>query len=95
MAAANCFAIVPQPEYFIGLDLGQARDHTAIAVLERSEVVSHRNFANYGWMTDTRRAFRHLERFPLNIEYPDMVDRVQSLSPNPTCTSPPETAARS
>ena len=25
-------------EYFIGLDLGQVRDHTAIAVLERTDV---------------------------------------------------------
>ena len=34
-------------EYFIGLDLGQVRDHTAIAVLECAEMSIGRNVVTY------------------------------------------------
>jgi hypothetical protein len=55
--------------FFVGLDLGQARDYTAIAVIEAvptdrsGEKVLH---------------VRHLERFR-NTLYPDVADRVEAL----------------
>jgi hypothetical protein len=60
--------------FYVGLDLGQRRDHTAIAVLER-------------W--DAERAFlgaemkflevRYLERVPLGTPYTRVVERVRGL----------------
>lgn len=55
------------PDYFVGLDLGQSQDYTALAVLEKHEgppAVYH---------------VRHLERFKLGTSYPDIVARVVAL----------------
>jgi len=56
-------------DYFVGLDLGQAADYTALVVLERD-------------MTDgeaTTFAARHLERYPLHTSYPAIVFGVAEL----------------
>lgn len=53
-------------DYFVGVDLGQAQDFTAVAVLERQ--VYER-----AW------AIRHLERLPLKTSYPDVVERIRGL----------------
>ncbi len=63
--------------YFLGIDLGQRRDHTAIAIVERR---------------DERMAFltpqyagvyvRHLERVPLGTPYPMVVERVRRILAN-------------
>src|ERR1700730_2528642 len=50
--------------YFIGLDLGQKRDYTALAILDRSE---------------GRYEVRHLERIQLSTSYPAIRDRVHEL----------------
>lgn len=60
--------------FYLGIDLGQRRDHTAIAVVERR---------------DARLAFlapqlggvyvRHLERVPLGTPYPRVVERVREI----------------
>ena len=60
--------------YYVGLDLGQKRDHTAVVVVER---------------IDHRRAFmgsafemlvvRYVERMPLGMSYPAMVERVRTI----------------
>ena len=49
---------------YVGLDLGQSGDFTAVAVLEDGEE---------GY------ALRHLERFPLGTSYPDVVRQVVGL----------------
>ena len=49
------------PVHYIGLDLGQAYDHTAIAVLERSEIPLGRSPVTFEWIVETRYTFRHLE----------------------------------
>lgn len=55
-----------KPEcYFVGLDLGQAQDFTALAVLTRPQVLARDP-------TPLRRcpyALRHLQRFPLGTPY--------------------------
>jgi hypothetical protein len=51
--------------YFIGLDLGQKRDYTALAILERSE--DHYDV-------------RHLERIKLSTSYAVIRDRVHELA---------------
>lgn len=71
------------PEYFIGLDLGQSHDPTAISILERSDLVVDRDRATHAWHAHTRRAVRHLQRLPLQTPYPDIVDLVRDLVLHP------------
>ena len=60
------------PEYVIGVDLGQASDYTAIAVLERhAPHEEHRQEATYH--------VRHLDRLPLGTPYPQQVERVTQV----------------
>jgi hypothetical protein len=68
-------------EYFIGVDLGQRRDRTAIAVIERAQIVSNaRNGLTFAYDSSTRRAVRHLERLPLDTPYPAIAERVERLA---------------
>ncbi|MBT9156275.1 MAG: hypothetical protein DDT37_01260 [Firmicutes bacterium] len=55
--------------FCIGLDLGQAQDYTAIAVVERVQEggVWHCHL-------------RHIERFPLGTSYPAIVERVTAMT---------------
>jgi hypothetical protein len=58
-------------KYFVGLDLGQAQDYTAIVVLERKT-----------WQYAPRPYeyhVRHLERPKLGTPYPAIVEQVQAL----------------
>jgi hypothetical protein len=66
--------------YFVGVDLGQMRDYTAIAVLERAELRG--NFDNAVWAHEKEVALRlrYLERIPLGTPYPDVVERVAELT---------------
>jgi len=63
-------------DYFLGLDLGQAADWSALAVLERTEPLDdeHR-----GWSL----ACRGLKRWPLGTSYPAIVDAVAELVAKP------------
>jgi hypothetical protein len=54
--------------YFIGLDLGQRRDFTALAVLEKGE----RDGAPL--------RLRYLERMTLGTAYPDVAERVRQVA---------------
>jgi len=86
-------------QYFVGLDLGQARDFTALAVLERSrpaedpfrELLQREDWSEFDLVaaqqTATKRertyAVRHLERFPLGTSYPAICDRIVELFAKP------------
>jgi hypothetical protein len=61
-------------EYFIGLDLGQTRDFTALAVLERHAP------AQAGAKPEC--ALRHLRRFRLGMPYTEIVPAVAALRRN-------------
>lgn len=52
--------------FYMGLDLGQKRDHAAIAVVEKEP-------------DEDVLKVRHLERMPLGTSYPHVVARVQTL----------------
>jgi hypothetical protein len=66
--------------YFVGLDLGQAADFTAAAVLERPAVQLGEPQPDY--------ALRHLQRFPLGTPYPEVVrGMVELLARPPLCDS--------
>jgi hypothetical protein len=70
--------------YFIGLDLGQRADFTAISVVERRLVQR----SEFDWVSyarreiamDARYALLHLERVRLGTPYPRIVERVRDLA---------------
>jgi len=68
-------------QVFVGLDLGQTRDHSAIAVVERIE-------QRTAWSAPVLQSMtvRHLERLPLATLYTRVVDRVWEIVRNPTIT---------
>jgi len=68
------------PWYFVGLDLGQSRDHSAIAVVERSELfLNDMDWVTYERKRRRRFRVRYLERIRLGTPYPDVVERVRQL----------------
>jgi hypothetical protein len=75
-------------EYFLGLDLGQVQDHSAIAVVERAEVcLGVRDLVSYEFLRETNYLLRYLERLPLGTTYPDVVARVgEVVEELGTCT---------
>lgn len=74
----------------IGLDVGQRRDPTALAVVEldrreRTEsvevaIIGGRRFLEPRTHTDEHYLVRHLERLPLGTSYPDVARRVASVA---------------
>lgn len=65
--------------FVTGLDLGQSRDYTAIAVLERSRVPS----AIPDERGEDHYAVRHLERMPLGTSYTAVCDHLVKLFAKP------------
>jgi hypothetical protein len=61
--------------FYVGLDLGQKRDHSAIAVVERMEL-------QRAYQGPVFRAMmvRHVERVPLGTPYPAVVEGVRRLT---------------
>ena len=51
--------------YFVGLDLGQSRDFTVLAVLERAEVTGESDPAMFALRMKVGLRLRRLERAPL------------------------------
>ena len=70
-------------ERVIGLDLGQVHDPTALAILEISEILIGRSLVTYDPVTIRRASFRHLERLPLGLDYPTMVEHVRRVVSRP------------
>jgi hypothetical protein len=65
--------------YFVGLDLGQAQDFTALAVLQRPLV----HPSDPPAQRRPTYALRHLQRFPLGTPYPEVVKAVLTLLRTP------------
>ena len=61
--------------FYIGLDLGQAQDYTALTVIERK----HFNYS----LPREQYHVRHLERPKLGTPYPAIVEKVQDLMQSP------------
>ena len=60
---------------YAGLDLGQRRDHSAIAVVERYELYRYGQGPKLNHL-----AVRYLERLPLGTPYGDVVERVRKMT---------------
>lgn len=66
--------------YYIGLDLGKFRDHTAIVILEhRIASTGEKDPRTYEWITETTLDVRHLERIALRTPYDEVVRRLAQL----------------
>ena len=61
--------------YFVGLDLGQSQDHSALAVVERDEILlDEMDHATYERRRARRFRVRFLERLALGTAYPRVVE---------------------
>jgi hypothetical protein len=70
-------------QFFVGLDLGQRQDYTAIAVVERLELAKPgTDPGTRAKRMVTKYRVRQLERLPLGIGYTDVVEKVRSLMQN-------------
>ena len=73
------------PTYSVGLDIGQQRDPTALAIVEITHapdpIRPARQCNHYG--------VRHLERLPLGTCYPNVVERVSDLIKRPPLPGSP------
>ncbi len=70
--------------YFLGIDLGQRQDHSAIAILERhTRLTGDRDPVTYQPYEKTTLVLRHIERFPLNTPYTSLIWKIKDLLANP------------
>jgi len=60
--------------YFLGLDLGQKRDHSAVVVVER---IDHRRA--FQGTSFEKILVKYAERMPLGTPYPRIVERVKAI----------------
>ena len=60
--------------FYMGLDLGQRRDHSAVALVEKLERVRP-----YGPAEFEALLVRHVERLPLGTSYPRVVKRICAM----------------
>jgi len=74
--------------FFIGLDLGQSHDFTAIAVLQRAVLKGDFDPAVWACRKQVQLQLRHLERVPIGTPYPDVVQRVVEIVSSPLLTGP-------
>jgi hypothetical protein len=68
------------PWYFVGLDLGQSWDHSALAVVERTDILLDEiDHTTYERLRERRYRVRFLERVALGTPYPEVVERVRAV----------------
>ena len=73
-----------EERFYIGLDLGQRHDYTALAVITRTDIYhAERDAATYERLRTTEFRVRKLARVPLGTEYPEIVRRVVRLLRHP------------
>ncbi len=66
--------------YYVGVDLGQKQDYTAIAVVERWETVGELDRVTWERRVEAGHSLRHLERLPLWTPYTEVVRRVREVA---------------
>jgi hypothetical protein len=72
--------LIGQAHYYIGIDLGQACDYTAIAVVEKLKAYKGKCPLDYSDLFTTTYTLRHIERIPLRTSYVDIVRHVNSMT---------------
>ena len=95
VAVPNAPVFLPRrARYYVGCDLGQSSDPTALAVLEHvrgvmdagSEWERHTGLSTHLQTPAERINVRHLERLPLGMSYPSVVAHVADLLSRPPLT---------
>ncbi|MEZ5400816.1 MAG: hypothetical protein R2729_14180 [Bryobacteraceae bacterium] len=66
--------------YHVGVDLGQSRDPTAVALVARRESASIRDPASWEWESEYEYQIRGLRRLPLGMTYPKIVEQIELLT---------------
>jgi hypothetical protein len=66
--------------HFVGVDLGQAKDFTAIAAVERAEAAGAWDAAAFARRKTASLRLRYLERVALGTPYQEVVERVVGLT---------------
>jgi hypothetical protein len=70
-----------EPEsYHIGVDLGQSRDPTAVALVARRVMTANRDPATWEWIAAYEYPVIGLKRLPLGLSYPAIVAEIESLA---------------
>jgi hypothetical protein len=69
--------------FYVGLDLGQSRDFTAISAVERVELKGEWDGAFFAHRKNVALRLRYLERIPLGTTYPEVVRRVAEVLGSP------------
>ena len=71
--------------FYIGIDLGQKRDYTAIAILEKENARLINRPRDYMALPRVlpKLLLRRLERVPLGTPWPRIVDRIRSITHEP------------
>ena len=70
----------PMNWHFIGLDLGQSRDFTAIAVAERAELTGAWDAVAFAHRKVISLRLRYLSRVALGTPYPEIVEEVGEIT---------------
>src|ERR1700674_1962632 len=66
--------------FFVGLDLGQSQDHSALAGVERDEIsVGEMDYATYERPRVRRYRMQYVERLALGTPYQTVVERVRQV----------------
>lgn len=72
------------PQWVIGLDIGQRRDYSAIAILESIQhATGDRDPLTYQFIRRTEVRLRHVERVRLGTPFAAVVDRVSAIVHDP------------
>jgi len=72
---------IPAPEWYLGLDLGQRQDHSALAVLHLLWIPLGRCAETYEYLFAPQLTVRSIERYPLNTSYED-IPRIVGMRAN-------------
>jgi hypothetical protein len=72
--------MVAAVECLIGLDLGQVRDPSAVAVVERAEVQGEWDPVMFARRKVVELRLRYVERMPLGTPYAEVVERVRAMT---------------
>src|SRR5262249_10603518 len=67
-------------EYFTGLDVGQTRDPSALAVVEWAEQAGEWDAVQYAYRKTTSLRLRYLQRVELGTPYPELVERAARVA---------------
>lgn len=64
----------PDPKWYFGLDLGQRRDHSALAALNLQWIAQGRCPVTFEFLFEPQLSIRFLTRFPIGISYERLYD---------------------